>query len=313
MDYKTFLFMGLVLSVSACGGGGGDGGTASPTPTVVINSSAVADNVAMQATSAGTVSTDINNIVPLSINQPSQSQTGFNPIDFTRQLLHLSHSHLLQPLTVNSCSGGGSMTVPDNPNATSGTITFNNCNELGYTFNGSASFSLSGDPNANYSVSITYRNLTLSNGVNMATLNASMNMNGSYNSSTDTDTINVTYSNFKFTVNADYISLYNYKFTGVYNNTTLAYTASLDYTFDSSLINGVVHVTTENTIQGNDNISQYPSSGSLLITGASNTSVRVTINSITNVTVAADLNGDGNYEYSRTMLWTDFDNPSLVF
>ena len=204
------------------------------------------------------------------------------------------------------------MTVPDDPNATSGTIAFNNCVDIGFTINGSASFSVSGDPNGNYSASITYNNLTLNSGMNTATLNASMGMNGSYNMNTDTDTITVSYSNFKVTVNNDYINLYNYKFSGTYNNTTLAYTVTLDCTFDSSFINGVVDVLTATPIQGNDGISQNPASGSLLIKGANNTSVQVTINNTTNVTVTADLNGDGSYEYSKIMTWSDFDNTNLL-
>ena len=54
MDYKILSILGLVLSVSACGGGGGgsSSGTSSPTSDVVIDSGAVADNVALKATSA---------------------------------------------------------------------------------------------------------------------------------------------------------------------------------------------------------------------------------------------------------------------
>lgn len=314
---KKLLVLTLLTTISACGGGGGSSSGAnqvtSPTPTVAIST----DNgiqVASAAGSGDSITTSISNIVALTAGQ--SNQTTINLTDFTRQLLHLGTSHTLQPLSVTtSCPAGGSLTLPD-ANATSGTVTFSAC--VGYivnvTLDGSISFTVNGDVNTNYSATVTFNNFTITSGTDVVTINVSMNISGNLVGSVETTT--VSYSKFNVTKNTDYINIYNFQSTEIYDTSTNDYTLSWDYTFESSLINGVVQVTTETPIQGNNN-NPYPYTGSVVFTGVNNSHVRVSTNNSTGqatdtVMIEVDADGDGVYESSQTMTWLQFDSQGQV-
>ena len=305
MKFKYSVLISLFLSISACGGGGsGGGGGAGPSPSVSINSANGAQ-VASVAGTADSISTGLNSITPLSVTQPSQS--ALNLTDFTRKLLHLGYNQGLQPLAVTTCSGGGSVTMPD-PGSTSGTVTFSDCLEGGFTINGSISFSITGNANSTYTATVNFNNLTLTDGVDSAAVNAAMSISGSLSGTVET--ITVTYSNFNVTFNADYINIYDFHSTGTYDTSTLDYTISWNYTFESSLINGVVNVATESLIQGND-ANPYPSRGSIVYTGANNTHVRVSTDAggqpTDTVMIEIDADGNGVYEETNSMTWSDFE------
>lgn len=309
MNYRTLFVAVLFVTLNACGGGGSDnGGITSPAPSVAITTNN-SDQVAATAGSADSITTSATSLVPLSVGQASQ--TTLNLTDFARRLLHLGSNYSLQALTVTqACPGGGSLTGPD-PGSTSGTFTFTSC--VGYQGNtsidGSITFSLSGDASSNYAALITFNNLTITSGANVVTINVSMNISGNITGTVETTT--VSYSLFNVTYNSDYVNIYNYKSTITYNNASLDYSISWDYTFDSSLINGAVKVSTETPIQGNDN-NLYPYTGSLVVTGANNSHVRVSTNNSTGlptdlVMIEVDADGDGIYESSKSVEWQNFD------
>lgn len=309
MHFKTFLLSTTLVAVSACGGGGGGdsgGGVTSPAPSVVITN-ANAPTVASTAGQADTITSNSTGGISF-FSVSNSTQNSFNLSKFTREILHLGHSQTLQPQATDICPGGGSITYPDNPSATSGTVTFNNCTNLGITFNGSATFSISGDPAGNFSASVTYSNFSVSYGGDVSTLNATMSVTGSYASPNGTLTTNI--ASLEVTHYGDYVKLYNYVETLTYNDTTLDYTISWDYTFESSVIGGAVHVVTEQVISGNDT-NLYPNSGIVVMTGADSARVRVTINGTgqptDTITIDVDADGNGTYEDTTMMTWTEFD------
>jgi len=205
------------------------------------------------------------------------------------------------------------VTSPDNTSANSGTITFSNCSySAGLTINGSMTYTVSGDAN-NYSANVSYNNFTITNGSIVSTLNASMTLTGSYAAPVETLTVSIPY--FYVTVNSDFIKLYNYTATGTNNTTTNAYTLSWDYTFESSFINGAVHVATEQQLQGYS-YNPYPSLGSVVVTGANNSHVRFSTNAMGQatdpVTIEIDADGNGIYEYMTTMTWAQLEALSVA-
>jgi len=315
---KKLLVVTLLSTLSACGGGGGGGSSnnqvASPAPTVAITKTNGA-TVSSSAGSGDTITTSISNIAPLTTGQTRR--TAINLSDFARKLLHLGESQTLQPLTATvSCPGGGSITAPD-ANATSGTVTFNAC--VGYlttvTLDGSITFSASGDLASNYTATVTFQNFTITNGADVVTINVSMNISGTTVGTTVTT--NVSYSKFSVTINSDYINIYNFHSTEIYDTSTLDYSLDWNYTFESSLINGVVKVATETPIVGN-NANPYPYTGSVVFTGMNNSHTRVSTNNSTGlstdtVMIEVDADGDGVYEDSQTMTWAQFESLGQVF
>ena len=313
---KKLLVVALLSTLGACGGGGGSSSSnnpvTSPDPSVAISKTNSAQ-VASSAGSGDTITTSVSNLAPLTAGQTSR--TAFNLSDFTRQLLHLGDSQTLQPLAVTvNCPGGGSITAP-NATATTGTFSFNAC--VGYlanvTLDGSVTFSVSGT-STNKSATATFSNFTITNGSDVITIDVSINI-----SVTTTGTLvttKVSYSKFNVTVNSDYINIYNFQSTKTYDTSTQDYSLSWDYTFESSFINGVVHVATETPIVGNA-ANQYPFTGSVVFTGMNNGHVRISTNNSTGlptdmVMIETDADGDGVYEDSQTMTWQQFESQGQV-
>jgi hypothetical protein len=192
-------------------------------------------------------------------------------------------------------------------------MSFNDCGyALNVTLNGSMTFSISGNTN-NYSASVSYNNFSLNDGTNVISLNASMSITGSYVD--PVETVSVSMPMAEMTMNSDYVNMYNYSSTQTYNYNTSAYTIDEDYTFESSFINGAVHVGTEQQIQGYD-YNPYPNSGAVVITGANNSHVRVSTNGTGQatdlVTVEIDADGDDVYESFSNLAWSEFDLLSYL-
>lgn len=315
VNLKICLLTGLVLTVSACGGGSSNssGGTSSPAPSVAISTSN-SDQVASTAGSGDTITTSTTNLVPLSAGQTTKST--LNLTNFAKKLLQLTSSNSLQTLsTTISCSGGGSYTIPDQ-NTTSGTVTFNNCTGLAgnSTINGTVTVTTSGDLNTSYSATLTFNKFTITSGSNTISLDVSMSISSSISGTVQTT--KVSYSLFKIKYNSDYVNIYNYQSTITRDTQSLDYTFTWDYTFDSSLINGAVKVSTETPITGNDN-NPYPYTGSVVFTGANNSHVRISTNNSTGqsdatVLIEVDADGDGVYESNKTMTWLQFDSQTQI-
>lgn len=306
MKSKNCLLGVLFILVSACGGSGsGSSGGNNPQPTVQLNSGNAAE-IASSSISADSVASAPGGIAAFSVGQ--QSTDAQTLTEFTRRLLRLDQAQNLQPQIFTELCVSGYVDEPA-PDATSGTFTFYDCVIDGLTINGSMSFSFSGDAN-NYSVSATYSDFTFDDGVDAATIDATLSISVSVIG--DTETASISIQNFSVTVNSDYVHLYGYtaiETTDSIGNTTV----SMSYTIESSLIGGVVLVTTD-PAEGGQPIQQdfadpYPHSGSVVIIGM-NSRVRVSANgdgsASGTVTIEVDANGDGIYEDLIIMNWLEF-------
>ena len=288
---------------------------ATSAPSVVITNNNATEVAATAGSADSVASSATGGLAPLSVTQPTQA--GLTLRTLAKQVLHLGSGQALQPQATANCQFGGTVTAPDDPNATSGTVSFNQCNDGSVILNGSATIALlSGDPNTdNYSATITFNNFQVTIASDTTTVNASMKITSSSNGTNLTSAVTISY--FDVTHNADYVTLYNFNITEVDNISTNDYTLTLDYTFESNLINGAVHVVTDTPITGNyNNPYDYPYTGVLVITGANKAQVRVSTNGNGQptdlVTVEVDADGDGVYETSTTMTWAEYDMTSVI-
>lgn len=245
---QFLLALATAFTLTACGGGGGgdsttDGGSTGGSTNISLPSNAIV--------------LDSSNAVDVAESSIAYMDLGYaafgvesQPIPPARQVIdtvkervfnndYRNHSVVSGATETYNCSGGGSIT--DNYTETStgwnGTATFNSCNEGGAVLNGSLSYNESW---------------------NETTFDYSGSANGS---------ITVTFGGESFTMNL------NVSETG--NEDTGNFSMTVNYSVSGSNIGGWL-VQTESPIVGNYVYGTY-SSGRLIITGANNTKVRVTV------------------------------------
>lgn len=325
-------YIAMVLGTSflaACGGGGGGGSAAAvATPTAVLNSSN--QNLAAQDTSTAS-------FLPL---LGAQTLTGAQTTDesvlfdiarahMDKLSIYMADAQANNTLTgvVHSqsvaCSSGGSLTVSandaDNNGAASAgdsvTISSNNCAETFGTISGSLGFaihSVSGTfSSTNYSaaMTMTFGNFSVTSPQFSAQVNGDMSFSITANG---VNTSSATISSSSLAVSGTYAGVTRTRSLANYS-ATFARTPSPTYTYttsyavsglltSSSLSSQAIAFSTPTPIVTRYT-DHYPSSGVLLITGASNSKVRLTALSNTQVSEELDANGDGTYESNTTVNW----------
>lgn len=329
-------YFAVVLSTSvlaACGGGGGGGastGSTTPTmtPTAVLNRSN--QNLASQDTST----TSFMPLMGAQLLTGSQSMDESVLFNIARVQMDKLSTYIasakanstligvVQSQTV-ACSNGGSSTVSGNDADNNGivsagdsvTITSNNCTEAAGTLSGSLGFvinSASGTFNSsNFSAGMT---MSFGN-FSVASSQFSANVNGNLTFSITANGVNTTsatVSTPSLAVSGTYAgvtrtrSLANYSATFARTpNPTYTYVTSYilnGFLTSSSLSSQAISFSTP-TPMVTRYTDYYPSSGVLLITGASNSKIRLTVLSNTQVREELDANGDDTYESSTTANW----------
>lgn len=326
-------YIAMVLSASflaACGGGGGDGGTASTvaTPTAVLNSSN--QNLAAQDTSSasfmpllgaqtltGAQTTDESVLFDIARAQMDKLPIYMANAQANNTLTGVIHSQSV------ACSNGGTLTVSandaDNNSAASAgdtlTISSNGCVEAVGTLSGSIDFvinSASGTfGSTNYSAGMTmaFSNFSVASSQFSAQVSGNLTFSVTANG---VNTISATVSTPSLAVSGTYAgvtrtrSLTNYSATFA-RTPSPTYTYTTSYTLSgllasSSFSSQAISFATP-TPMVTRYTDDYPSSGVLLITGASNSKIRLTALSNTQVSEELDANGDGTYESNTTVNW----------
>ena len=310
----------LAFSLMACGGGGG-GSSSGSSPYTGITTAAVitstnANNIARSSYQGGDTSTAFVGPLSASTNETQNVSTASPP-------KVLSIVQVLKEISGKACSQQftSGRVAPRAVVSESGT--------LNDGYGGSVSYSLSvNDQTGAFTGSFTASNY---HGDGGGTISGAMTVSGTYNIALDVfDSINFTLSSVtvtdassSVTVSGSIVLLNGNPATGTVtlyltdnvtrktdwiDNFTINVTEGLGYA-DATLSGkfylhdyGFVVISTSTPfhfLAGNT----YPSSGTMIVTGASNGRAKLTVLNSTSYTVDVDANGDGTYETSSSHTW----------
>jgi hypothetical protein len=309
----------VVIGLFGCGGGGGGGdGGAAPTGGgggggITQPSSAPVAITSTNSQKAAEVAVEpaLSGVNVLATATGVETTTA-SPARLT-QVLRSAVRPLRAPLTVVgvvqtlACSLSGSISIDAADNGSSATLTFNACSDLaGQSINGSITASgISAAPDgssfsATYTMNITF----IQSG--FATLRMVGNFSLSESCTPGTFNCTTTFSGSSLGTQegAEIWFIANFSITEAV--TTASTTVTANYTVLSSVLGGALTVTTPTplvTLAG----ALHPHTGVILITGANNSRVRVTVNSSGTasnaVTVALDTDNDGFDDGTTNYSW----------
>jgi hypothetical protein len=314
-------------SLYGCGGGGDNAaalGAARITEANAVTVTAAAFDVAdaLYSTSADSAS--------LLTGVLTQTPTGqFSIVDFTAKKL-LASAGLAIPAVPSVtgvvlsetflCTGGGSLTVTFNDadnddelsTGDSGTFAFANCVEDGVSVNGAFSIyglvvsGTSTSPAQTVGATVAFSNFQFNDGVDIGSVNGDLSLQvAATRSATTNYSITIAGSQLAMTLNGANRVLSNYAANLAINGATSGYQYGLSATLAGAGLPGSITMNTPSPFVGI--LGGYPASGTMVIGGAGNSSLRLIANSATSVTIQTDANGDGNYEASTTMTWAQLD------
>ena len=318
--------------LAACGGGGG-GSASSAAPAAVSTATLSTSNqtVASQdvaATALGLFGTSQTALGAVTANESGAYAEAFAQLDRLPTYITDAHANAVavgavQSQTYSCPSGGGytiSVTDADNSGTASAGDSFaavySNCNSGSGVLNGLLSFridALSGSYGALQStvgVTMTFGNFTLTASTYSASINGALSVAGSktgvnafsQNISTSSLSASATYgsvtrsrtlSNYSATetrtpdASATYLS--QYSVGGTISSTGFAGTQAVSFSTPTPLVRRASDA--------------YAYTGSLLITGANNSALRLTALSNALVREDLDANGDGVFESTSTVAW----------
>ena len=309
--FVCLLAMGVTALLGACGGGGGGDpwnysppvGTAPTTPIAIttVNSQDVASEAytSFAVSQSGTAFTSSQAGAPTSPTPVGvQTTSSVSLLDATRKVLEIYNPRQPQIVSgaVMSCDVG-TITYPDSE---FGIISFNSCDLGGIVFNGQIRFTGTATATS-FNGSLTYNNFSVSeNDVVLLSIHGQMNIVASYTTGDESGTYSG--SLLATTFGDEVIDLVDFDFSYSINGANET-TASMTYTVNSTLLGGSVTVATTTPLQyypGYD----HPYAGVIVITGAGDSKVRMTVDGGPNVygeiydtvTIDTDSDGDGNYD-----------------
>ena len=279
-----FFMLALTLVLTACGGGGGGGGGGSaPVAAAIDADNAEALSVAgLDATQEALVSQNANPFGVSISPDPATTAVSQAVANVVKQQMTLSGVVILN----GDC--GGTVDVPD-PNALSGTMTFNDFCVFGgslgnMVMNGSVTYSIN-DP----MLSLTYSNFTVTFGGETITLSMSVTVN--------MNTGEVTWSS-SF-VGSDGASL-------TYSNFEISGDPSTGITVMSGRVTysgvGYVDIYTTSPVVVGSCVNNRPMSGTIVAEGSNGTSASITFDTCTTYTWCYDLN-DGAGQQCDAGTW----------
>ena len=192
---------------------------------------------------------------------------------------------------------------------------FHNCYEssVGATLDGGMSLtfgSITGDPtitNSAYtlSASFSFDNLAITDNAGKQSANGDMSI-----SEDTSDGINVATtlkgSSISFAQSGGpSVKLENYNLSATDNNNTSAYSLYGSGRVTDSDLGGYVDFAIDSSTPFEGVGTQNPASGTMTITGADKSSIRVSVIDTTSVQLQVDADGDGIYESTDTKSWSD--------
>ena len=224
-----------------------------------------------------------------------------------------------------SCAGAGTLSVSANDADNSGnisagdtlTIIANSCTSASGTVSGSLTFAInsySGNLNSyvyNASMTLAFGSFSLTAPGYSSSANGSMTLsmdsNGQYTAGASVSapslTVSATYAGVPRTRSlSNYVATYRRApASGPGYNSKTTYTINGGVTSSAFGSQTIAFATTTPLVVYGTQV--YPAEGSMTITGASNTRLRLTALSNTQVQEELDANGDGTYESTTTVAW----------
>jgi len=299
--HKFSVVTTILLFLFGCGGGGGgDEGvtyTGKTTPAVITDTNAktLAEGV-IGGSSTGTafgVVSDEQEVqpAPTILNVARIFSGAVTQLDISPASATLPGA-IQTVKETETCQDSGSISinlkVDDITLDFNGTFNFINCAEGGTTINGKTTVS--------GSLSTGVLNLAFDPKVTVSSGSESYTMSGTVNVSGDTIVMNVRVRNS------------NTQMVEWLNNVTI--TATDNFSFVEMTItgryyhpqHGYIDIVTIDALRIND-FDQFPSSGQIIITGASGSKARLTATSNTQYTLEVDPDGDDIYEPPTTENW----------
>lgn len=278
-----FLLLGAVFGLVACS----SGGDSTPAPQAVAIDDTNAEALSVASADAAYQASVVNDANPFAVSAapPDDLTVAVSRVIGDRYRPRLSVSGEI--LMNGDC--GGNIDVP-NPNATSGTMTFNDfCTFVpGYgnmVMDGSVTYSFR-DP----MLSLTYNNMTVSFGGETQTLNMSVTVNlntgevvSSSSSFPGSDGSTLTISNFDISGTPS---------SGIYINSGRVTHPSFGY----------IDISTTSPLVWGSCTNDRPMSGTIVAQGSNGTSASITFNSCSDFTWCYDL-GDGSGPQCASGSW----------
>ena len=328
----------IAINLAACGGGGGGSSTASNTPAggtippaslaalSTSNQTVASQDVA--STAIGLFSTSQYALGAVGSNEYSLYNTAFTHLNQLAVYMADAQANATATGAVQSvsrnCSYGGSFTASATDADNSQTVStgdsiginFSSCNEGSGAVTGALSFHIDslngtyGSSPSNVSVTMTFGNLGVNAAAYSGAINGSITVAGartgtnalSQTLSTNSLSVSATYGNVTRsrtltgysatetrTPDATYTYLSRYSVAGTLTSTGFAGTKAVSFSTPTMFIRRATEA--------------YPYSGALLMSGASNTALRMTALSNAVVQLDLDANGDGTYESTSTVGW----------
>lgn len=332
----------LIAGLSACGGGGGGSGTStlinstdSPvypalaltTSNAETTSGEVANSADIMVGAGSAGSTVVTGVAVQTDKRPSLAELmrwSLTTLDGLRGQIAPTLAGVVVSSSVN-CTGGGSVAVSwddaDNDgNFTSGdsfTMTFTNCVELGVTISGAIAltgFSLTGDPQLvtsppplpwSLGATFTFTDLYFDDSVNSLRINGDLAYSANTTNGQDVAT-DISGTRLILRVNGiTTTTVRDFAYSYTENLNTLAYALDYSGTADIGSVNGRVTFATTVSFTGSDILSNQPTAGSVLISGASGSTVTLVALGGDNIRLDVDANGDGGVDQSLYTTWTN--------
>lgn len=320
--------LATIAAVLAACGGGGDGSSGDPlVPSAATITAANYEGVARQVLAATSYMGDATGLVTGAQVAPGpQALFGFARAQVRRVPgLFANRVPLVNGVVTTDtldCTSGGSVTVRQNDVNGNGqvdvgdavTLTARNCVEDGATLSGALDISFSavnGDLDSDvYSatVSITLKDLRAATPAGNATGSGQFTLAiSSANANTSALALDVSSMavSGSFGGTADTVTMQNFSLSSstALSGGRLRTTTSVSGTVGSNnLAGGTVTLATGSPLVQFDG-DLHPSSGQITATGAARSQMRLTVQSVTNVLLELDANGDGSFESSTVKTW----------
>jgi hypothetical protein len=329
--YNVLVLISLLLSITACGGGGS--GSSANSPTSVSSASLDASNqtVASQDVASMALGLFDTSSSVFGVDSPKESLLYTEAFSHLDKLPTYATDAGANPIVAGAvasqnynCPTSGSYTASvndadNNSIASTGdtfSIAYNSCVSGGVTVSGTLSFTITallgtyGTAPYTLGVSMSFGNFSATSGSYSAALNGAFSVSGS---KTGVNAFTQIISASSLSASANYAGVTRSRSLSGFSATetrtadsTYGYITSytMSGTLSSSGFSGTrsVSFTTPTTFQRRGDAT-YPYTGVMLITGASNSALKMTTVSNTQVKIELDANGDSNFESNSTVNW----------